>query len=249
MFAALLARLRSMPDGPLRALLLSVLEDPAIAEKYKLAPAATSYHHAFLSGLLEHVSSLLPLADRVCDHYETLDRDLVIAGLVLHDLGKIEELNFSRGFSYSTRGQLLGHITISLEIVADKIRLIADFPAALRDKLEHVILSHHGKAEFGSPREPMFPEALVVHYLDDLDSKLQSMREQFAADKDRAGEWTARNRALGRELLKPVVPPAEVPALVPEAALASASAGQAAGPGAAKLEKPRLALFDGKDKS
>jgi len=202
MIVALRDRLRQMPEGWVRTLLLAVVDDPGIAEKLKLAPAATTYHHAYLGGLLEHVVSLVGLADRVCDHYPTLRRDLVMAGIVLHDLGKIEELNFSRGFRYSTRGQLLGHIAIALEIVEEKIRTIPDFPASLKDQIEHIILSHHGQLEFGSPKEPMFPEALVVHYLDDLDSKLQSMQAQYAADKDRTGEWTARNPALRRELLK-----------------------------------------------
>lgn len=203
MYQFLVARLKLVSDGPLRTLLLAVIEDPAIAEKYKLAPAATSYHHAYLAGLLEHVLSLVELGDKLCEHYQWLECDLVLAGLVLHDLGKIEELNFAKGFTYTTRGQLLGHITIGLEILSEKIRLIPEFPPALKDKIEHLILAHHGKLEFGSPKEPMFPEALLVHYLDDLDSKLESMRAQFITDKNRVGEWTARNRALGRELLKP----------------------------------------------
>ncbi len=203
MLAELTARLRRMPEGPLRQLLLSIIEDSAIAAKYKLAPAATTYHHAYLGGLIEHVLSLLGLADRVLDHYPDLNRDLVVAGVVLHDLGKIEELSFERGFRYTTRGQLLGHISIGLGMVQEKMRAIPDFPPDLKDRLEHIILSHHGRLEFGSPKEPVFPEALVVHYLDDLDSKLASMRAQYASDKDREGDWTARNRPLGRELLKP----------------------------------------------
>lgn len=203
MYAALLDRLRRLPDGPLRVLLLATLEDPAIVEKFKLAPAAMSYHHAYLGGLVEHVLSLIELGDQVCDHYPSLRRDLVLAGLVLHDLGKIEELTYTRGFRYTTRGQLVGHIALALGIVRDKVREIPDFPAPLLDQIEHIILSHHGKLEFGSPKEPMFPEALVVHYLDDLDSKLASMRAQYEADKDREGDFTARNPALKRELLKP----------------------------------------------
>jgi 3'-5' exoribonuclease len=202
MYAALIDRLRRVPEGPLRVLLLSIVEDPLIAEKYKRAPAAMSYHHAFLGGLLEHVLSLIQLGDQVCDHYDFLRRDLLLAGLVLHDLGKIEELNFSRGFRYSTRGQLLGHISIGLEMVQEKMRQIPDFPGELKAQLEHMILSHHGKAEFGSPKEPMFPEALLLHFLDEIDSKLQAMRVQYATDQDRPGDWTARNPALRRELLK-----------------------------------------------
>jgi 3'-5' exoribonuclease len=202
MYAALLERLQRMAEGPLRALLLSILEDPSIAEKFKQAPAAMSYHHAFLGGLLEHVLSLVELADQLCDHYEYLRRDLLVAGLVLHDLGKVEELSFASGFRYSTRGQLLGHIAMGLEMAQEKTRQIQDFPPELKSQLEHIILSHHGKLEFGSPKEPMFPEALVVHFLDEIDSKLEAMRAQYASDQDRPGEWTARNPALRRELLK-----------------------------------------------
>ncbi len=218
MYVALLERVGRMQDGPLQNLLLSTLVDPAIADKYKLAPAATMYHHAYLGGLLEHVLSLSKLADRVCDHYESLRRDLVLAGVVLHDLGKIDELNYARGFRYSTRGQLVGHIAIALEIVREKIRAIPDFPDGLKDQIEHIILSHHGKLEFGSPKEPMFPEALVVHYLDDLDSKLGSMRSQYEADANRPGEWTGRNPALRRELLKILTGSADIasPASVSE---------------------------------
>ncbi|HEV2351838.1 MAG TPA: HD domain-containing protein [Terriglobia bacterium] len=237
MYAALLERLRRVPEGPLRSLLLAVMEDPEIAEKYKYAPAATSFHHAYLGGLLEHVSSLVELGDKICDHYQWLDRDLALAGLVLHDLGKIEELSFTRGFAYTTRGQLLGHITIGLEIVGGKMRQIQDFPGALRDKIEHLILSHHGKMEFGSPKEPMFPEALLVHHLDDMDSKLESMRAQFVSDKDRAGDFTARNRALGRELLKPAPRAAYV--AKPEAVKTSA---------ATISERPQLDFRNGQKK-
>jgi 3'-5' exoribonuclease len=203
MLAELLGRVRQMQEGPLRGLLVALLEDPAIAEKYKLAPAAMTYHHAYLGGLIEHVLSLIGLADKLCDHYTDLRRDLIVAGLVLHDIGKIEELSYKTGIRYTTRGQLLGHISIGAEIVSDKIRALPDFSAALRDQLLHIILSHHGELQFGSPKEPIFPEALVVHYLDNLDSKLQSMRTQYATDKDRPGDFTSRNPALKRELYKP----------------------------------------------
>jgi len=202
MYATLVDRLRRVPEGPLRMLLLAIMEDPSIAEKYKKAPAAMSYHHAFLGGLLEHVLSLVQLGDQVCDHYEFLRRDLLLGGLVLHDIGKIEELSFSRGFRYSIRGQLLGHISIGLEMVQEKMRQIPGFPAELKGQIEHIILSHHGKVEFGSPKEPVFPEALLVHFLDEMDSKLEAMRAQYATDQDRPGDWTARNPALRRELLK-----------------------------------------------
>jgi 3'-5' exoribonuclease len=203
MYAALLERVRQMGEGPLRVLLLNILEDASLAEKFKMAPAAMSYHHAFLGGLLEHVSSLVALADRVADHYPWLRRDLIVAGLVLHDIGKTEELNFACGFRYSTRGQLIGHITMGLEMVQTKIHQIPGFPASLKDELEHIILSHHGKLEFGSPKEPMFAEAMVVSFLDEMDSKMEAVRKQYETDRDRPGDWTSRNPALKRELLKP----------------------------------------------
>lgn len=212
LFGRLLMRIQEMPAGPLQTLLLAIFEDPQIAEKYKLAPAATNYHHSFLGGLLEHVSSLLELGDRVCDHYPELHRELVLAGLMLHDLGKIEELDFRRHFAYSTRGRLVGHINIGLGMVQEKLRRIPDFPEDLRARLEHIILSHHGKLEFGSPKEPMFMEALVVNYLDDMDSKLAAVRGQYEADKNHPGDWTTRNRALGRELLKPLAEAEAAPA-------------------------------------
>lgn len=202
MLAELLARIRQIAEAPMRTLLLALLEDPAIAEKYKLAPAAMSYHHAYLGGLIEHVLSLIGLADKICDHYPDLRRDVIVAGLVLHDIGKIEELSYKTGIRYTTRGQLIGHISIGAELVSEQIRAIPDFPATLKDQLLHIILSHHGELQFGSPKEPLFPEALVVHQLDNLDSKLQSMRTQYATDKDRPGDFTARNPALKRELFK-----------------------------------------------
>lgn len=204
MYAALAERIGKVEEGPLKELLLATVRDPSIAERLKLAPAAMSMHHAFLGGLLEHITSLWQLADGLCDHYPWLDRSLVLAGVVLHDVGKIEELVFNRSFRYSTRGRLLGHIEISIEIVREKMRQIPDFPPALKDRVEHMILSHHGKLEFGSPKEPMFPEALAMHYLDELDSKLESMRAQYESDQGRQGEWTSRNRSLSRELLKPL---------------------------------------------
>ncbi|MGH9470667.1 MAG: 3'-5' exoribonuclease YhaM family protein [Terriglobia bacterium] len=202
MYTALIERVGQIAEDPLRQLLLAVMQDPVIAPRYKLAPAAMSLHHAFLGGLLEHVSSLCQLADSLCDHYPQLDRSLLITGVVLHDVGKVEELSFDGSFRYSTRGRLLGHIAIGLELVREKMRSIPEFPQPLKDRIEHLILSHHGKLEFGSPKEPLFPEALALHLLDELDSKLESMRAQYAADHERAGEWTSRNRSLGRELLK-----------------------------------------------
>jgi 3'-5' exoribonuclease len=186
----------------LKGLLEAVLTDEEIARRYRRAPAAKSIHHAFLSGLIEHVLSLCGMARLAAQHYPFIDGDLLLAGVILHDIGKIYELNYERGFSYSNDGQLLGHIHIGLRIVSDKLRELPAFPPALRSLLEHMILSHHGKLEFGSPKVPQFPEALMLHYLDDMDSKMECMRALLESDRQVEGCFTAYNSALERPVLK-----------------------------------------------
>jgi 3'-5' exoribonuclease len=146
--------------------------------------------------------SLCTLARAVAAHYPNIDYDLLLAGVVLHDIGKIYELNYERGFSYSDDGQLLGHMTIALRMVADKLRALPDFPPPLRSLVEHMILSHHGQLEFGSPKLPQFPEALLLHYLDDMDSKMECMRALIENDRQVEGCYTAWNTALERAALK-----------------------------------------------
>jgi 3'-5' exoribonuclease len=183
----------------LKSLVEAFMGDPQIAEAYRQAPAAKSMHHAFIGGLLEHVVSLMGLCESVARLYPQINRDLLLTGAFLHDIGKIYELNYQRSFSYTTRGQLLGHMIIELEMLHEKISLVPDFPAELKTLVEHLIISHHGKYEFGSPKLPMFPEALMLHYLDDLDSKMESMRAHF--ERDPNAEWTSYNGSLGRTLL------------------------------------------------
>jgi 3'-5' exoribonuclease len=191
-----------MSNGHLKALLDAMLDDPEIAWRYKRAPAAKQIHHAFLGGLLEHVLSLATLARLTAPHYPHVDFDLLLTGVVLHDIGKIYELNYERGFSYSNDGQLLGHIHIGLRMVADKLRGLPDFPASLRSLVEHMVLSHHGQLEFGSPKLPQFPEALLLHYLDDLDSKMECMRAVIEKDRQVEGCFTSFHAALSRPVLK-----------------------------------------------
>jgi 3'-5' exoribonuclease len=145
----------------LRSLLEAIFRDPEISVKYRIAPAAKSIHHACRGGLLEHVLSLCVLSKLTAEHYKTIDLDLVLAGAILHDIGKIEELSYNRSFGYSAEGQLLGHIVIGLRILSDKIREVPDFPHPLRTLLEHMIISHHGELAFGSPKVPIFPEAML----------------------------------------------------------------------------------------
>ena len=186
----------------LHGLLDALLSDEDIVRRYRRAPAAKSIHHAYLGGLIEHVLSLCGLARLAAGHYRNIDRDLLLTGVILHDIGKIYELNYERGFSYSNEGQLLGHMQIGLRMVADKLRGFPDFPPRLRTLVEHMILSHHGQLEFGSPKLPQFPEALMLHYLDDMDSKLECMRALIANDRQVEGCVTNYNPALERTALK-----------------------------------------------
>jgi 3'-5' exoribonuclease len=190
----------SFRDPHLKALVHAFMSDPEIEHAYKNAPAAKTLHHAFIGGLLDHVLSLFQLCDLACRNYpEMINRDLLLTGAFLHDIGKIHELTFARSFAYTTRGQLLGHMIIELEMLHEKIAQVPGFPEEYKTLVEHLIISHHGKYEFGSPKMPMFPEALMLHYLDDLDSKMESMRTQFLREPD--AEWTAYNPSLERPLL------------------------------------------------
>lgn len=194
-------------NGHIRGLLNAFVDDPEVAARYKVAPAAKNIHHAFRSGLLEHVLSLLKLARVVCAHYCAMDAgavdvDLVTAGIVLHDIGKIHELAYDRGFGYSPEGQLLGHIAIGIRMIEEKLRAFPDFPRELRTLIEHMVLSHHGQLEFGSPKLPMFPEALLLHYLDDLDSKMENMRALIERDPQAEGYFTGYSPALARVALR-----------------------------------------------
>ncbi len=200
MWRELEQRIAGVANPHLRALLQAVFGDPAIAARFRRAPAAKALHHAWIGGLLEHVISLCRLAALVMQNYPYVDADLLTTGILLHDLGKIEELEYARSFRYTTPGQLLGHMVIVLRILHAKLAALPDFPPALAALVEHLIISHHGHYEFGSPKLPMFPEALLLHQLDDMDSKMQAMRTQL--QQDPAGDWTGFNRSLDRPLLR-----------------------------------------------
>lgn len=202
MFAELRQFVAGMENIHLRELLNALLDDPQIADRYRRAPAAKTIHHAYLGGLLEHVLSLCNLSRFVATHYPFLDVDLMLAGAITHDLGKIEELSYRRSFGYTDDGQLLGHIIIGLRFIDDKLRAMPDFPPRLRSLLEHMILSHHGELEFGSSKVPVFAEALMLHYLDNMDSKMHAVRTAVERDQHIDGCWTGFCRALDRTLLK-----------------------------------------------
>ncbi len=201
LYAALQEEVSRVANPWLQKLLRSVAEDAAIVPRLKSAPAAKMMHHAFLGGLLEHVVSLCALCRAVAALYPETDADLLVTGAILHDVGKIQELTYERSFGYSTEGQLLGHILIAYEMVSRKADAIENFPAELKALVQHLLISHHGQYEFGSPKLPMFREAVLLHLLDDLDSKMAAMRATLESPEGE-GDWTARNAALGRALLR-----------------------------------------------
>ena len=194
----------SFANPHLKQLIEVILADPAIAAAYREAPAARQLHHAWLGGLLEHVVSLLGLAERVAAHYPLLDRDLLLTGVILHDIGKTRELSWTIGFDYTVEGILIGHIQIGVEMVERAIAGLPDFPQRLKTLVVHMILSHHGKLEFGSPKLPMIPEALALNFVDDFDAKMQavmsefekSLREGKGPDELTNKVWSLENRQL-----------------------------------------------------
>ncbi|MCH7766312.1 MAG: HD domain-containing protein [Acidobacteria bacterium] len=203
LYEELLEVARGVGNAHLRELLLAVLTDAELAPRLKRAPGAKTLHHAYLGGLLEHVVSLCRLCRLAAQHYPDVDVDLLLTGAILHDLGKVYELSYERSFDYTTEGKLVGHIAIAVELVGRKMDAVAGFPRPLRTLVQHLLLSHHGRLEFGSPVTPRFREALLLHYLDDLDSKMEAIRGELASAEQsgRAGEWTDWNRALERPLL------------------------------------------------
>ena len=201
----LYSRLRQYAAGIkntwLNRLVSGVIEDPAIAPRLKRAPAAKAMHHAFVGGLLEHIVSLCDLCRLAAQHYVELDVDLLITGAILHDIGKLDELCYERAIHYTDDGQLLGHIIMGLEQVTQRMNAIEGFPPGYKTLIKHLLISHHGEYEFGSPKLPMFREALVLHYLDNLDSKMGAARAALRAGGGDAG-WTAFSAALNRRLLR-----------------------------------------------
>ncbi len=201
LFAQLLEFAGAIANPWLKQLVTGILNDPAIAARYKRAPAAKVMHHAYLGGLLEHVVSLCGLAKLAAAHYPELDLDLLLTAAILHDVGKLDELCYDRAIGYTVEGQLLGHIVMEVQTVSKAMDAIEGFPENLKTVVKHLLISHHGQYEFGSPKLPMIREALVFHYLDDLDSKLAAARAALAQESGEP-EWSAYSGALGRKFLR-----------------------------------------------
>ena len=199
MWAELQARIASVQRAPLRALLERIVA--TYGERLRIWPAAVTVHHAYRGGLLEHLLKIMEIGTFVADAYG-VDREMIIAGAILHDLGKTEELTYDGATGYSVSGNLVGHIAIGLGMLRDAIRELPDFPNDLRLALEHLVLSHHGARENGSPVLPMTLEAFVFATIDDLDAKMFQLRKHIADDNS-DGPFTGFSKRLDRVVFKP----------------------------------------------
>jgi 3'-5' exoribonuclease len=201
LYLRLLGYAQSLRNPWLKVLVAGIISDPKIAPRYKRAPAAKVMHHAYIGGLLEHVVGLCGLAQQIAAHYPELDVDLLLTAAILHDVGKLDELCYDRAIAYTTEGQLLGHIVMEIETVAKAIDAIPGFPGPLKTVVQHMLISHHGQYDFGSPKLPMIREALVFHYMDDMDSKIAAIRSALSSGAVE-DQWSAYSAALGRKFLK-----------------------------------------------
>jgi len=200
MLEALQTILREIKNPHLLALAESFFADNELMHLLKRAPGAKTIHHPFLSGLLEHTLSLLKLILKVVENYNGVDVDLLLMGGFLHDIGKVYEFSYERAVEYTDAGQLLGHLVMEVEMVDQKIASIPEFPPELAMLVKHMLVSHHGAYEFGSPKLPQTLEAVMLHSLDDLDGKIQAI--QSLPDKEPGSKWTAFHRAYGRSFYR-----------------------------------------------
>lgn len=194
--------LTTVEESDLRRLLDAFFGDPAFTGLYRTAPAAKGMHHVYLGGLLEHSLAVAKLVDRIVPLYPGINRDLLIAGALLHDVGKVRELQYLRSFDYSDEGKLLGHITIGVEMIQEKISAIGGISPGLAMLLKHMLLSHHGQYEFGSPKRPKTVEATILNYLDDLDSKINGIRTHIRKEAVSQSRWTSYHRLYDRYFYK-----------------------------------------------
>jgi 3'-5' exoribonuclease len=191
----------SVYDPDFRMLLETFFGDPEFVDRFATAPAAKSFHHAYLGGLLEHTVSVSDLADHVCQQYGRINRDLLITAALLHDVGKVEELTYDRSIDYSDAGRFLGHVILGVNLVTDRAGRLAGFPAEKLQLLLHAIVSHHGELEWGSPKRPKTIEALIIHHLDNLDAKVKGFLEIVEGSRD--ADWTDLRNLFRRPLHVP----------------------------------------------
>ena len=198
--------LRGVQDVNLKGLIDSFLKDRKFVARFKKAPAAKTFHHSYLGGLLEHTLSVCQMAIQVAAHYPQLNRDMLVTSAFLHDIGKIKELGYDLQIDYTDEGRLVGHVVLSVSMVEEKLRGLNDFPEALAIRLKHLILSHHGQYDFGSPKEPKFLEAFALNLIDDLDAKINGLSRFMERDRHE-GVWTEFNRMFGKYFLKGKIQP------------------------------------------
>ena len=203
MFQSLTEMSQQVKNQYLKKLLRLFWEDEPFLERFKMAPASKWLHHTYLGGLLEHTLSLTQLVIKNAPHYEGLNIDLLLTASILHDLGKVEELSYKRSFDYSDEGRLLGHIILGLEKVEDKIRQLPEFPKDLSTLLKHLLLSHHGQYIWGSPKKPMTLEAVMLHYLDDMDAKMNGIKQFLKAQVPDGSKWSAYHRMFEQAFYVP----------------------------------------------
>jgi 3'-5' exoribonuclease len=185
----------------LKKLLCSFFKKEPMWQRFQDAPAAKGIHHAYVGGLLEHSLSVARIADGLAAHYSGVDRSLLLAGALLHDIGKVEELAMDLAvIDYTAQGRLKGHLVMGSEMAAEAAAHIKDFPAELLTQLQHLILSHHGRQEFGSPTVPMTIEAFLLSFVDDLDAKMNLMEQLRKKMKEPGLQWTDYQRSLERYL-------------------------------------------------
>ncbi len=207
MWAELLEILRDIKDSSLRMLVKKFVDDKDFVAAFKRAPAALEMHNPFIGGLLEHTLAMAKAAKALLPLYPKLNADLILAGVLLHDAGKIEELSADTAINYTDRGQLIGHITIGVLMVEKKAREVAEetsepFPRRKLELLQHIILSHHGIMEYGSPKLPAIPEAYFLHYIDNLDAKMYMTLNAIASDADAESSFTSYMRSLETRIYK-----------------------------------------------
>jgi 3'-5' exoribonuclease len=194
--------LETFTDPHLKSLMRSFIGDAEFMDLYRIAPAAKGMHHVYLGGLLEHSLSVARLVDAIVPLYTGLNRDLLVTGALLHDVGKVREMTYLRSFDYTDEGKLLGHITIGVEMLQERIAMLPGFPKELAMLLKHMLLSHHGQYEFGSPKRPKTVEATVLNYLDDLDSKINGIRTHINKETESQSRWTSYHRLYDRYFYK-----------------------------------------------
>ncbi|GFO60459.1 HD family phosphohydrolase [Geomonas silvestris] len=229
----------SLADPDLKRLLTAFFSDPELLAQYRIAPAAKGMHHVYLGGLLEHSLSVAKLVDAIMPLYEGLNRDLLVVGALLHDIGKVREMTYLRAFDYSDEGKLIGHITIGVEMLQERIASLPGFPFELGMLLKHMLLSHHGQYEYGSPKRPKTVEATILNYLDDLDSKINGIKTHIKKEPDNPSRWTSYHRLYDRYFFKENCLPTAGPEECPEPEPASLDPVPSPEPAAAKTASQR----------